>query len=186
MYRLKKPQLIISTLLAALVTMVLLCGSCSGLKHAAPTIVDSTVATYNTVERDTNIIAPGAKATLSITMAQLLKAAQDDYNSRHAPSSGFIPGKMAPTPTSLGESQNKQAGAKATIQNGNLQIECTCDSMTIAAKLLDRYLTTKSFRTVTLPPKEVKYVPWYINSLAGVGLFAILIAGLLIYRRLKR
>lgn len=80
-----------------------------------------------------------------------------------------------------------------TKTNGNAKVElykkdeiiyanATCDSLELQLKLKDSIISTfrdrKTDTVISLPPEQVKYVPWYIKTLAWIGGIALLILGI--------
>jgi hypothetical protein len=187
MYRLKEVQTRFSLMLLALVSLVLVLASCGSTKPLIPAVVDSVSSVTKTVERDTNIKVPASGTSFRVSMDKLFGAIKLDYQNSHpvAGTNQLLPA-VPKQPVPLGSQQNKQATASASIVDGQLQIDCKCDSMEIAAKLLDKYLQTNRTRTITLPPKEVKYIPWYVKALAWLGGISLVAGALLAYIGVKR
>lgn len=166
--------------LMLLLSTVLVFASCGSTKEI-PAVSDSVKETEKVVERDTNIVAPGATANFSIPVSRLYELPGFSYNIK-----GTTAKVSAPYYIHLGENQNKQAKAEASVKDGVLNVKCTCDSLGILAKLRDRLKEKQTTRTVILPPVEIKYVPWYTKALAWVGGAALIIGVWVAYISVKR
>lgn len=143
-----KLKIFIGSLMALLLFTAL--SSCRSAKP--PTIQtdikDSINVAIEHVERDTNIIAPGAKTELEFKISDLEKLPD-----------GIIL-----------KSQDKQAGLKFIKENNKIKATCNCDTLAIQAKLRDTYTSQDRVRTITNNViTEVKYIPTWVRWLAWIG-----------------
>lgn len=80
--------------------------------------------------------------------------------------------------------QDKLTEDPVTRTNGNAKVElykkddiiyanAVCDSLELKLQLKDELIETYRLQlkdtTITLPPEQIKYVPWYIKALAWIG-----------------
>lgn len=136
--------------------------SLASCKSAKPTVTyaakDSTYESTKLIPRDTTVVAPAAYTDFSVSLYDLNAAINTAKKGE---------------PVTVGTSQAKQAYAVATIQDGKLKVRCGCDTVGILARLKDTYIlktrTITITKTVTPPPVEVKYIPWYVKLLAWYG-----------------
>lgn len=147
--------------------ITLVAGCASTKPPAAPgVVIKETITVIDTVIiRDTILQAPAASATLNADLKDLKE--------------GFKQ-----------QSKSNQATASASVAGGKLSVNCDCDSLSIYAKLHDRYSMVQSDRQETITPPPViqydKYVPWWVRFLAWFGGIAlVVVAGAFILYRLK-
>lgn len=111
---------------------------------------DSIITDRYVIERDTTLKTPSALVGLKIPLTTIKE--------------GFKPV----------ENSKKQSKVSAKVENGNLVVDCKCDSLEIAAKIRDTYESAlRKTTTVETITQEVRYVPWYIKLLAWIGAFAL-------------
>lgn len=146
----------------ALVGLIIAACALTACKSTKAVISNSDSITNSTkqVLRDTSIKAPADSAKLNIPVAKILEAVKEQAKS---------PDKPINVP--LGNSKSKQAAVKATIQDGNLKVDCMCDELELMAHIVDTYNSSRQVKTqtITLPPVHIKYIPWYVSVLAWVG-----------------
>ncbi len=68
---------------------------------------------------------------------------------------------------------NGRAGVSLWKKNDSIYATAVCDSLELQLQLRDSIIDTYRERsvdsTITLPPVEVKYTPWYTKTLAWIG-----------------
>jgi hypothetical protein len=143
---------------ALAVFAVWLCITSCKSKKALVSNSDSVSMTSKQVVRDSAIKAPADSAKLSVPVNKVLQAISVSKLNKD-------------TTVLLGSASSKQANAKATIKDGNLKVECMCDELELLAHIIDTYTSKAQVKTqtITLPPVQIKYIPWYITVLAWVG-----------------
>jgi Trk-type K+ transport system membrane component len=173
MFRLKKPQIIARLAIIGVMAALLMLGSCRATKPVMTAFKDSTSTFLKVVERDTAITAPAAKASLTVAVADVWTASNDQAT------------KDPTTSKLIGIAKSKQARVTASVKDGRLQVDCNCDTVAIIAKLKDKYQSQSRTvtKTVTLPPVQIKYIPWYVSMLAWVGGLGILVLVLTLLAR---
>lgn len=71
-------------------------------------------------------------------------------------------------------------------KNDSIFANATCDSLELKLQLQDSLINTYRLRetdtTITLPPVEVKYIPWFIKILAWIGGLSLLYFGFKFFR----
>lgn len=78
----------------------------------------------------------------------------------------------------------KTGNARVEVYKKNDSIFATaeCDSLELQLKLRDSIISTytelKTDTTVTLPPEEIKYIPWPVKMLAWIGGLTLLYFGI--------
>lgn len=140
-------------LLTAILFAILLTGCCS-TRPLATTVstLDSTHTERKVRQRDTLIKLPFYKV-------EIVKAAGD----------------LTEEPV---VKRNGGASVELFKRNDSIYARALCDSLELKLKLQDSIISTyrqvKTDTTITLPPVEVKYIPWYIKALAWIGGIAVL------------
>lgn len=133
----------------ALLAFILLT-SCGGQKRPIVNTVSTIDSTYTTKQirkRDTIISVPFYKIGVSAPV-----------------------GDLNETPVTK---SNGRASVNLWRLNDTIYANAVCDSLELEIELLEETITTLRERRTdtvkTLPPVEVKYIPWYIEILAWAG-----------------
>lgn len=155
----------------ALIIVALTFASCRSHKPApeiiylpgqTKTVRDTVTVTIKEIVRDTVYKKAASKASAKVPLKDIKSGFKTDFKSNDA--SGSIREK-----------------------DGNLEVDCGCDSLNVLLKLRDKEINTlrdRATETGTLHP--VQYTPWYIKALAWVGGAAVvLILLVLIAKKLK-
>jgi hypothetical protein len=131
----------------AVIAAVFLALGCKSVRPAADTTVKEVVSvdTY-TQERDTTIITPPSTVAISIPLENV----KTGFNS--------------------GLNRHSNAKVVASVNDGKINIVCTCDTLAIAAKLRDQFKKeikhTNTKETIVVPEP---FTPWPILALAWIG-----------------
>jgi predicted component of type VI protein secretion system len=145
---------------------------------------DSVSKTTLILERDTNVVAPADSASLTFSVADLIKASNATVSTSKAGNTVVEYASNSKQAVVLGTVRSRQASIIATLKNGQLQVGCKCDTLAIIAKIKDKYQSKERTitKTITLPPVQIKYIPWYVTALAwvgGIGILALVIMWLI-------
>lgn len=128
------------------------------------TIHDTVTVTKTVNERDTVFITEAVKTNFKVDLKYLKE--------------GFKSG-----------SQNKNASAGIKVTDGQLEVDCTCDSLSIYAKIRDQVVEKDRQRTdskIILKTEQIPHIPWYIKLLAWIGgIGIVIIVGRLLLKQLK-
>ena len=145
---------------------VVLLGSCKSLQPSRKTIEsvkDSTVTTVRFVEKDTLITVPGDTLTFSVPFYELSE-----------------------TPI---ERTNGRTTARISRGNGQVTVECLTEKyeqlISYQNEIIEtlRQINRNKEETIEVP---VKFVPWYIKTLAWIGgLFLLLVFVQLLIKKFK-
>lgn len=146
--------------------VVFLLGGCRSLqpsREITETIKDSTVTTVRYVKQDTLITVPGDTLRFKVPIYALSE-----------------------TPI---ERTNGRTTARASLRDGNLTIECLTEEyeqlITYQNEIIEtlRQIDRSKQETIEV---EVKFVPWWVKTMAWIGGIALLlIAGKLIFKSIK-
>ena len=90
----------------------------------------------------------------------------------------------------LNEEPIKRSNGNSTVElykkNDSIFANASCDSLELQLKLKDSLISTYRLRetdtTITLPPVEIKYIPWLIKILAWIGGLSLLYFGFRLFR----
>lgn len=88
--------------------------------------------------------------------------------------------------TDLSDKPLKNSNGNASVnlwkKNDSIFASAVCDSLELQLQLRDSIIDTYRERsvdsTITLPPVEVKYTPWYTKTLAWIGGIWLLVFGI--------
>ncbi|AIM38088.1 hypothetical protein KO02_16400 [Sphingobacterium sp. ML3W] len=170
-YKILSNQLLYKVVLFIGLGLILLATACGSRKTGSSiplvlhqTIHDTVTVTKTVTERDTVFITKVANTNFKVDLKDLKE--------------GFKSG-----------SQNKNAIAGIKVSDGKLEVDCTCDSLSIYAKIRDQITEKDRQRIDTktiLKTEHVPYIPWYIKSLAWIGgIGIVIIVGRVLLKKLK-
>lgn len=132
----------------ALVAVLFSITACRSSKKVAEStvITDTTIVERTVTEHSVSVLSPRDTSTFKVPVI----AIKDGYKAE--------------------KKGSKNARAILTVKDDTMSVECECDSQRIIGKYLseNKIITNKTNKVITRHV-PVKYVPWWVKTLAWVG-----------------